>query len=225
MLKIGVQLPGRFGDAGDYLADARALDAAGADSLWLDDGPSDPWLLLAGIAAVTGRARLVAPLRTPDGDVPADVALRMSTLDRLSRGRLVLRLIECSTPRALSSTMGRVRECGAWPVVLEWPGGAQEGAARLCQGMIGPEGPATSWGSAFASISQSRGAGAQPPAPFEGWARIPSPEGREHWRQMLGDYEAAGATGVIVRADPRLVDILRNADEDEDRSDLTLAQG
>jgi hypothetical protein len=42
---------------------------------------------------------------------------------------------------------------------------------------------------------------------------------------MLRDFEAAGATGVIVRADPRLLDLLRNADEDEDRSDLTLTQG
>ncbi|HKX06495.1 MAG TPA: LLM class flavin-dependent oxidoreductase, partial [Methylomirabilota bacterium] len=58
MLKIGVLLPARFSEAGDYLADARALDAAGVDSLWLRDDDFDPWLVLAGIAAVTGRARL-----------------------------------------------------------------------------------------------------------------------------------------------------------------------
>jgi hypothetical protein len=30
---------------------------------------------------------------------------------------------------------------------------------------------------------------------------------------------------VIVPADPRLLDLLRNGDEEEDRSDLGLAQG
>jgi len=34
-----------------------------------------------------------------------------------------------------------------------------------------------------------------------------------------------GATGVIVPADPRLLDLVRNADVEDDRSDLTLAQG
>jgi hypothetical protein len=62
MLEIGVQLPGRFDDSGDYLADAWAMDAAGVDSIWLDDEGYDRWQLLAAIAAVTGRARLMAPL-------------------------------------------------------------------------------------------------------------------------------------------------------------------
>jgi len=42
---------------------------------------------------------------------------------------------------------------------------------------------------------------------------------------MLLDYEAARATGVLVPAGPRLLDMLRNADEEDDRSDLALAQG
>ena len=50
MLKIGVLLPGRFSDAGDFLADARALDAAGVDSRWLPGDGLDPWLVLAGVA-------------------------------------------------------------------------------------------------------------------------------------------------------------------------------
>ena len=62
MLKIGVRLPSQFEDAGEYLADARALEAAGVDSLWLDEAGHEPWLVLAAIAAVTGRARLVAPV-------------------------------------------------------------------------------------------------------------------------------------------------------------------
>jgi hypothetical protein len=42
---------------------------------------------------------------------------------------------------------------------------------------------------------------------------------------MRQEYEEAGASGVIVPADPRLLDLLRNGDEEDDRSDLQLAQG
>jgi len=75
MLKIGVLLPCRFDDTGDYLADARALDSAGVDSLWLDNGGYEPWLVLAALATVTGQSRLVAPLTVADG---AGSALRGS---------------------------------------------------------------------------------------------------------------------------------------------------
>src|SRR6202008_4823434 len=51
MLKIGVRLPRQFEDSGEYLADARAMDAAGVDSLWLDDIGDEPWLLLGGNGA------------------------------------------------------------------------------------------------------------------------------------------------------------------------------
>ena len=62
-------------------------------------------------------------------------------------------------------------------------------------------------------------------ASYELWARIKVPDGRPAWRTTLRDYEAAGATGVLVPADVRLLDLLRNADEDDDRSDLILSQG
>jgi hypothetical protein len=42
---------------------------------------------------------------------------------------------------------------------------------------------------------------------------------------MLSAYDAAGAGGLLVSLDARLVDLLRRADEEDDRSDLTLAQG
>jgi hypothetical protein len=38
-------------------------------------------------------------------------------------------------------------------------------------------------------------------------------------------YTAAGADGLLVLLDARLVDLLRRFDEEDDRLDLTLAQG
>jgi hypothetical protein len=40
----------------------------------------------------------------------------------------------------------------------------------------------------------------------------------------LGAHEDAGATGIIVPWDPRLIDLLRNPDP-EDRSDLLISTG
>src|SRR5262250_3526468 len=90
MVKIGVRLPRRIVDAGEYLADARALDAAGVDSLWLDHDGHEPWLVLAGVAAVTGSARLVVPLSEADRRAPDALAERINTLQTLSRGRVVV---------------------------------------------------------------------------------------------------------------------------------------
>ena len=75
-MKVAVIMPASVGDAGDYLANARALDAAGAEMIGVDGDPEQQWLVLAAIAAVTTRVRLRAP---------SD--LRLDLLDRLSRGR------------------------------------------------------------------------------------------------------------------------------------------
>ena len=82
-MKIGAELR-LGGDVGELFADARALEAAGADSLWVlarDD--QDPWILAAALAATTWRARLVVvgAVDRPETRI---------TLDRLSRGRLVI---------------------------------------------------------------------------------------------------------------------------------------
>ena len=71
MLRVGVKLPASFASVGEFLADAQAYEAAGADSLWLSDGmfrpaAGEPFLapgldaltLLGALAAVTSRARL-----------------------------------------------------------------------------------------------------------------------------------------------------------------------
>jgi hypothetical protein len=82
VLLIGVRLT-PAGDAGELFADAKAVEAAGADSLWIDAADGDPYVALAALAAMTWRVRLVARA------APADVAAR-ETCARLARGRLVV---------------------------------------------------------------------------------------------------------------------------------------
>ncbi|MDQ6917739.1 MAG: hypothetical protein M3Z98_00115 [Candidatus Dormibacteraeota bacterium] len=61
---------------------------------------------------------------------------------------------------------------------------------------------------------------------IEGWVEEPFPENRTAWRDTLAEHEAKGTPGVILAMDPRLLDLLRNPDLDDDRSqDLQLAQG
>ena len=217
MLKIGVQLPARFEDSGEFLADARALDSAGADSLWLDGDPEAAWLALAAISAVTGRTRLVAPVIASDASAAGALAARLAALERLSRGRVVLGV-------AAPALIDLARRCGPSPVIVQSPGGDTVEVATLADGLVdathSPEACRSNFERALQARRRSR-----PDAPFECWARIDVPGDRAHWREMLAGYEAAGATGVIVPADARLLDLLRNADEDDDRSDLVLAQG
>src|SRR5258705_1601609 len=100
MLKIGVRLPRQFEDSGDYLADARAMESAGADSLWLDDDGYDPWLLLAGMATITGRIRLVAPVASAALRGSKDLEPRIATVSRPSPGRLALAVTRAAQGRA-----------------------------------------------------------------------------------------------------------------------------
>ncbi len=81
-LRIGVRLS-LAGDVAEIFADAKAVEAAGADSLWIDAADSDPYVVLAALAAVTWRVRLVAR------GAPTDAAARQ-TCAKLARGRLVV---------------------------------------------------------------------------------------------------------------------------------------
>ena len=87
-MKVGVLLPSRFEDPGEFLADARAMEAAGVDSVWMeDDGGHDPLLALAAIAAVTGQ--LCVGLILPNSSSAFEsVSWRgFETLQHLSRRR------------------------------------------------------------------------------------------------------------------------------------------
>jgi hypothetical protein len=142
VIKVGVVMPAAIDDAGEFLADVRALEAAGAEMIDLEGEGVDRAILLGAIAAVTQRIRI----RVRDAQPPA-------LLQKLSRGRVVA---------------------------------------------VGSAG--------------------------ETWVDIPMPADRESWTATLGAQEAAGADGVVVGWDPRLIDLLRNPDSD-DRSDLMMSTG
>lgn len=221
-MKIGVLLPARFMDSGDYLADARALDAAGVDSLWMPDDGFDPWLVLAGIAAVTGRTRLAISVAA--GDASDELARRMTTLDRLSRGRVLTTVVPAVEPAGTEALIARARCGGLAPVLLQAAsGGHAVVGARHADGLVATLEPAQ----CHAAFDQARDRRQRDrlTAPFELWTRVARLGGRERWRDVLAAATAVGATGLIVPADPGLLDLLRNADEEDDRSDLTLAQG
>jgi len=61
--------------------------------------------------------------------------------------------------------------------------------------------------------------------PEERWIRVPFPEGRVGWNELRAKAEAEGVAGIILPNDPRLLDLLRNPDVTDDRSDLKLAFG
>ena len=158
-MKIGAELR-LGGDVGELFADARALEAAGVDSLWVlarDD--QDPWILAAALAATTWRARLVVV-----GAV--DRPETQATLDRLSRGRLVT--------------------------------GERTGDA--------------------VAVSDAEGV-------TERWSLCEFPSGRPEWKTLRADREADGFAGIVLENDPRLLDLVRNPDVEDDRSDMRLAFG
>ena len=135
-------MPATISGGGEFLAEVRALEAAGADMIGLEgDGPEQQ-ILAGAIAAVTARVRLL--IAAPE---PAAI------LQQLSRGRVVV--------------------------------GEPEG---------------------------------------ETWVKIPIPPDKSAWAATLAEHEGAGATGVIVAWDPRLIDLLRNPEPD-DRSDLLMSTG
>jgi hypothetical protein len=143
MPKIGVRLPSSFATAGEFLADAQALEAAGVDLLLLGDGPLDSCLLMAALASVTSSVALALPVAE---------AGQLETLQLLARGRLI-------------------------------------------------ESP-------------------------EDWPEEPFPESKTAWRDRLAAHDAKGTVGIILGMEPRLLDLLRNPDLEDDRTqDLQLAQG
>jgi len=78
-LPIGVRLA-LTGDPGELFADARALETAGAHSLWVEAADGEPFVALAALAAVTWKVALVAS--------GGGSAVGRATCALLARGRL-----------------------------------------------------------------------------------------------------------------------------------------
>ena len=108
-------MPADFGDAAEFLADVRALEAAGAEMIELAGGSE---AALGAIAAVTHRMKL---------RVDASNSARM--LEKLSRGRVVHgtpdgeRWVAVAMPPDRESWASMVRDqeaAGTHGVIVEW---------------------------------------------------------------------------------------------------------
>jgi hypothetical protein len=202
-LSIGVALAPSFACRGDSLADARAYEAAGCDSLWLE-GAEDPWLAAAALAVVTTRLRLVVPAAEEDLATTA-FARRAGTLLRLLPGRLVVSCRAVDLVRA-------VREAVRCPVYVS-------GSAAAAVPAAGADG-------VLLDSAEASAPGASRPArDVPVWLMCAPPGDRVAWRELRRRALASGAAGVVLPSTPRLLDLLRNPDRDDDRSDLKLAHG
>jgi hypothetical protein len=126
---VGVLLDREPDTLGEWLADAAAFDAAGADALWVDCGPESRWDLLslaAALAVVTFRSRLVVADADPEGRT-------LDTIEHLSRGRLVL--------------LGAGDDLSSWVSVPapqsreSWHTACADAAERGIPGLVVPAGP------------------------------------------------------------------------------------
>ncbi len=110
MLQVGVMLPATVDDVGEYLADVTALEAAGADTIWVDDSALEPWILLGAMAAVTHRVRLGCRLAATARWPASRLGQSAAALQRLSHGRLVVALPERGK---LTAHVAALRAAGA----------------------------------------------------------------------------------------------------------------
>jgi probable F420-dependent oxidoreductase len=105
-VRLGIQLPEVERDVRwpEYVAMARAAEAAGFDSIWVGDhllyrgdggperGPWEAWTLLSALAAVTERVRLGPLVACAAFHPPGLIAKMAATIDEVSGGRFVLGL-------------------------------------------------------------------------------------------------------------------------------------
>jgi hypothetical protein len=169
VLRIGVKLPPRITKLGEFVADVAALEAAGADSIWLDADAQPPveWFIeLGALVAVTHRVGLGLIASPPASE---ELIAALDAIHALSGGRGLAAHRSGSTLRVAA---------GRWP-----------------------------------------GAEAEP------WSESEAGKDRAAWRQVLEEHSGSGRAGLVVAWDPRVVDLLRNSDAEDDRSDLLISTG
>ena len=211
MLRVAVRLPAPTGRIGDYLADVTALEAAGADSIWPETSTGsspEPWILVGAIAAVTHRARLGISAGSEAGWLDA-----MATLGRLTSGRIVVGVRPGRDLTALVDQLKSPRSVPSSILLLCRTPGEARLSAQAVDGVILPGGEEDVRG--LRSLD----------ADSELWVDASVPADKASWVTTIATLEAAGATGVIVPWDPRLIDLLRSAGEPDDRTDLLIATG
>jgi hypothetical protein len=169
-VRVGVRLNVEPDGLGELLADAAALDAAGADTLWVDVDPRtglDVAAVLAALAAVTARSRLILPLGGSAAPTE-EFAGRLDTVRRLSRDRLGL-VVDADAADDVPARLGgvpmlRLSSSTATPGLIEgrddagelvrwvtatapagraaWRETMAEAAAREAYGLLVPAAPA-----------------------------------------------------------------------------------
>jgi hypothetical protein len=216
VLRVAVKLPAAGGRIGDYLADVTALEAAGADSIWLDARNADSteaWIHLGAIAAVTHRVRLGVTV-DPAGGWPSGV----DVLERLTGGRIVVAMPRGSEAKALFEQLKRWRSASPSPSTLIICGSYAEAEKSVApaHGVIVPAGEQ--------EVRALRADSARD-REFELWVDVSVPADKAGWADMIAALETAGATGIVVPWDPRLIDLLRSGGEPDDRSDLLISTG
>jgi hypothetical protein len=210
MLRIAVRLPAATGRIGDFLPDVTALEAAGADSIWLDariPASSEPWILLGAIAAVTHRVRLGATIVSTSTSA-AGWPEAVDTLGRLSSGRVVIGL----RPGRITKALDQIKSNPSILLLCRTADEARR-SAHAADGVILPGGE-----------EEVRALRTREPD-SELWIDAAVPADKAGWVTTVAALETAGATGVIVPWDPRLIDLLRGAGEPDDRTDLLIATG
>ena len=185
MVLISVRLPSSIEDVGEYLADVTALEAAGADTIWVDDTGLEPWIVLGAIAALTHRVGLGCLLTSMNGVLPSRLGACAAALQSLSRGRTVIGLPQQDVTSDQSAAL---QATGARILGFDGDRGREVGGSN------------------------------------EVWDTVGIPPDREAWASALSSCEAAGATGLIVPWNARLIDLLRNPEPD-DRTDLLISTG
>jgi hypothetical protein len=186
---VAVRLTPEHDRLGEWLADASAFDAAGAEAIWVElggDSELDPLALVAALAVVTSRSRLVLSVDAVDL-ASGGLARALDTVRRLSHDRLTL--------LATADRRGEIVD-------------------------VVPDVPVLARGTGSVEAEGRSEAGAT-----ERWLSAPAPQDRASWLETCTGAAAREAAGVVVDAEPILLDILRNPTPSGDRRDLHIAQG